>query len=117
MKISRTFFRTFILLSMILSSFSVNAQTALNLQNQTILRVGCEASQSACFIVVSEPVVTANCTVSLISFGATTSPGKNVLDTALTIRAAEQTANLTIDNTGCNGPNPRLIALTIGNPA
>lgn len=99
----------------VLSSVLV-AQSAMagsiNLSGQTVLRTGCGAATVACFVVLSAPVGPAACTSALVSFDASTSPGKNALATALTIKAAGFTANLTIDDTLCNGPNPKLIAIT-----
>lgn len=94
----------------------IMAQSAMagsvNLTGQTILRTGCGAATNACFVVLSAPVGPAACTSALVSFDASTGPGKNALATALTIKAAGFTANLTIDDTLCNGPNPKLIAIT-----
>ena len=116
MNLSKKFLKCAAIAAIVTTSFSAVGQT-INLQNQAVQRVGCGATQNACFLVLADPVVTSNCTGALVSFDATTTSGKNVLATLLTVRAGELPANLTIDDTGCNGPNPKLIALTIGNPS
>lgn len=77
-----------------------------------IQRVGCGASTIACFAIVAAPVGPPACNSLLVSFDATTTSGKNALATLLTIKAAGFTANLTLDDTICNGANPKLIAVT-----
>ncbi len=85
---------------------------SINLSGQTILRTGCGAQSTACFVVLSAPVGPAACRTALVSFNTNSAGGKNALATALTIKAAGFKANLTLDDTACNGPNPSLIAIT-----
>ena len=92
-------------------SSQVNAQS-IPVQGAEVLRVGCGVETSACFAIIAEPVGPAACTSALISFDGTTASGKNALATLLTIRAAGFTANFTLSDSLCNGPNPRMIAVT-----
>ncbi len=88
---------------------------AASASNVTVERVGCGASTVSCFIIVPAGVVTSSCATNarLISWDGTTTSGKNITATALTAKAAGLQVNLTYDDAECNGPNPRLIALTL----
>ena len=87
-------------------------------RNIEVLRVGCGAETVACYIVVPSRGINSSCADTsaptvLISWNGTTTSGKNITAAAFTSKAAGFNVNITYDNSECNGPNPRLIALTI----